>query len=162
MGSKVTCPQCAALLCGVLAVGQVVRCPSCLSGLQIVSQPPAHRGDSDLRRLLVGIGVASAVVGVGVLAFKVVQAATDEVFDSVEFPASFRHDLIDDHVAAHGTWCPACDDLVNFDELSVDHIVALRNGGLTSRSNAAVMCRSCNSMKGAHNSPFDYVRGRRG
>ena len=139
-----------------------VSCPACRTWLKIVQQTPNPRTGVTFCDVLFGIGVACGVVGGGTAIYKMVQAATDEVFEAVEFPASFRSGLIHDHVAKHGSWCPECDHLVDPADLTVDHIVSLRNGGLTSRRNATVMCRSCNSSKGAQNTVLDYVRGRSG
>lgn len=104
--------------------------------------------------------VSAAVVGVSVLTYKVVQAAIDEDFGTGEFPGWFRREFIAQHVARHGCRCPCCGRKVPRDALTVDHIVALANGGRTSRANAAVLCLSCNSAKGARNTALDYVRGR--
>jgi len=49
---------------------------------------------------------------------------------------------------------------VAFEDLTVDHIVCLWNGGRTSRANAVVLCRWCNSSKGARNTFLDFLRGR--
>ena len=99
---------------------------------------------------------------IGVLVFmKAGQALSDEEFNSIEFPAGFRRRFIDAHVERRGTRCLACRRRVPRRRLTVDHIVALANGGRTSRANAQVRCRPCNSSKGARNTPVDYVRGRR-
>lgn len=43
----------------------------------------------------------------------------------------------------HGIPCGATEDL------TADHVVAAAQGGASSRSNIAVLCRSCNTKKGA-------------
>ena len=96
----------------------------------------------------------------GVLAFKLLQATFDEDFGNGEFPGRFRHELIDHHVARHGHRCPECGSRVRRADLTVDHIVPLTGGGRTSRANAAVLCRWCNSSKGAAICLLDLVRGR--
>jgi hypothetical protein len=98
------------------------------------------------------------VVVVGVL--KVAQALLDEEFEGRDFPAAFREELIARHVEAHGCRCPECRRRVSRTDLTVDHIVAFANGGLTSRANAQVLCMSCNASKGAKNSMFDRFWGR--
>jgi hypothetical protein len=111
-------------------------------------------------RLVSGLG---KLLGGGVIAvavYKSWQMATDEVFDSVEFPAWFREELIAEHIKVYGSYCPECGYRVTRSEFTVDHILALANGGLTSRRNARVICRSCNSSKGARNTLLDRLRGR--
>lgn len=97
---------------------------------------------------------------VAYLGFKVLQALTDEEFGDGEYPARVRRELIDEHIDQRGLWCPECDRRVLETEFTVDHRVALVNGGLTSRWNARVICRSCNSRKGSRNSMWDHVWGR--
>lgn len=103
---------------------------------------------------VLGWAVASVAV------FKVLQAASDQVFGGGEYPAQVRNELIEEHIDLYGCWCPDCDRNVPRQLLTVDHRVALVNGGLTSRWNARVICGSCNSRKGAANSPLDYLMGR--
>jgi hypothetical protein len=103
---------------------------------------------------------AAAVVGTAVVAFKVVQAAGDEDFGTAEYRAWFRRELIEGYVDEHGWHCTACGSKVPKGSLTVDHIVALKNGGRTSRANAQVLCLWCNSGKGAKNGLLDYLRGR--
>lgn len=119
---------------------------------------------SDGRDLLLAVG-QGLVIGLGIAAtalaaFKLAQAAFDEDFGDGEFPRSVREELIDKHVAMHGWYCPRCSSNVPPGTLTVDHVVAMRNNGRTSRMNAQVICTSCNSSKGARNTPWDYVRGR--
>jgi len=102
----------------------------------------------------------AAVAGAGILAYKGLQAILDEDFETTEFPAWFRRELIEDHIARYGSWCPWRGHWVHPEDLTVDHIVALVNGGRTSRANAQVLCGDCNSAKGARNSLFDFLRGR--
>jgi hypothetical protein len=102
-----------------------------------------------------------ALLGVGIFGFaKLVEILVDEEFEGIEFPASFRRQFIDAHVEMHGTRCLGCHRRVPRRHLTVDHIVALANGGRTSRANAQVRCVPCNSSKGARNSPVDFLRGR--
>ena len=51
----------------------------------------------------------------------------------------------------HGNWCPAYQrDPHPASDLTVDHVVPLAGGGaLRDIANCAVLCRSCNSTKGA-------------
>jgi hypothetical protein len=44
---------------------------------------------------------------------------------------------------------PRCHRLLTWDDFTVDHIIAYVKGGKTSVRNARLMCRSCNSRKGA-------------
>jgi 5-methylcytosine-specific restriction protein A len=44
---------------------------------------------------------------------------------------------------------PYCSFCKRTKDLTVDHIVPLSNGGFTVESNLQVLCRSCNSSKGA-------------
>ena len=47
-------------------------------------------------------------------------------------------------------WCSVCGHPGSPDNpLTGDHIVPLRHGGLNKRDNVAVLCRGCNSGKGA-------------
>jgi len=46
-------------------------------------------------------------------------------------------------------YCSACRRQLTWDDFTVDHIVAWIKGGKTSLKNAQLMCRSCNSRKGA-------------
>lgn len=45
--------------------------------------------------------------------------------------------------------CPKCHKRLTWDDFTVDHIIAYVKGGKTSLRNARLMCRSCNSRKGA-------------
>lgn len=56
-------------------------------------------------------------------------------------PRSLREEVFLDA----GDRCKWCGRLEN---LSLDHIVALKNGGTNERSNLQCLCRNCNSMKG--------------
>jgi len=103
-----------------------------------------------------------ALLGFGAFAaIKVIEVLVDEEFDGIEFPASFRRRFIDEHVRIYGRRCLACRRGVLRRHLTVDHIVALANGGRTSRANAQIRCRSCNSSKGSRNGVLDHLRGRR-
>jgi len=48
----------------------------------------------------------------------------------------------------YGKWCGRCGSLKN---LTIDHRVSVKNGGDNSLENLRVLCRSCNSKKGAKN-----------
>jgi hypothetical protein len=137
----------------------------CSEFAQMFVTPPAPAtSTTPPEPLLLTIGKvalgATAIAAVGVLTYKIGQAIFDEDFGTVEFPAWFRQELIGKHRAAHGSFCFGCSNRVPRRALVVDHIVALRNGGRTSRANAQVLCTQCNSRKGAKNNPLDYVRGR--
>lgn len=45
--------------------------------------------------------------------------------------------------------CGACNMVFNFEELTVDHIKPWSKGGRTDMENAQLLCKSCNSSKGA-------------
>ncbi|NLH50781.1 MAG: DUF262 domain-containing protein [Myxococcales bacterium] len=45
--------------------------------------------------------------------------------------------------------CPGCGQPLSWNDFTVDHIKAYSKGGKTSLKNAQLMCRSCNSTKGA-------------
>lgn len=119
---------------------------------------PAGRG---LLHLLVQ---ASFVVGGVYITYKVVQALTDDVYDSRTLPASVRYDLIDDHIDRHGgAWCPGWGidgHWVDDADLCIDHILPWAAGGRTSVNNSQVLCRGCNAAKGATVGLLDHVRGR--
>lgn len=137
-------------------------CPYCGRALPVGTAPsPTLDGDFE-RHEAPGDQVARLLRAAifGVLAFKLVQAAFDEDFGDGEFPRRFRHELIDVHVARHGRRCARCGSRVRRCDLTVDHIIPLSRGGRTSRFNAAVLCRRCNSSKGAEVSLLDLVRGR--
>ena len=103
-----------------------------------------------------------ALLGLGAFAaIKVIEVLLDEEFVGIEFPAAFRRRLIDQHLRMYGPRCHGCRRRVARRHLTVDHIIALKNGGRTSRANAQVRCRSCNSSKGARNGLRDHLRGRR-
>ena len=100
--------------------------------------------------------------GAGV-AYKVIQALTDQEWPGTEFPKEFRETLIDEHWSWRGGTCPSCDrrNLRKID-LTVDHIVPIRKGGRNSKNNAQVLCGPCNSSKGDRVSPLDKFVGRGG
>lgn len=102
---------------------------------------------------------ASVMLGVGII-YKVAQAALDEDFGTTEFPAWFRDELISSHIESHGHYCTSCGCRTRRRDFQVDHIVALVNGGRTSRANARVICRGCNASKGGRNDTMDYFWGR--
>jgi len=126
--------------------------------------PPPTPAPTTTKDVLVGLGLGvlagAAIVGGAILLFKGGQAVLDEDFGTTEFPAWFRREKIDAHVAAHGWHCTKCNCDVTPGSLTVDHIVSLKNRGRTSRMNARVLCLWCNSSKGGRNVPLDYLRGR--
>jgi hypothetical protein len=126
--------------------------------------PPSPVVPSPGRELVLAFakGFFGALLAIGgaVATYKVGQAIFDEDFGTVEFPLWFRRQKIKAHVAIHGWYCPKCKRSVRRGSLTVDHIVALQNGGHTSRLNAQVICGPCNSSKGARNVPLDFLRGR--
>jgi hypothetical protein len=109
--------------------------------------------------------IAGTILGGGALLaigtiYKIGQAALDEDFGTTEFPALFRDDLITSHIESRGHYCTACGCRTWRRDFQVDHIVALVNGGRTSRANARVICRWCNARKGGRNDTMDYFWGR--
>ena len=100
------------------------------------------------------------VVGGTVVVHKVGQAMFDEDFGGRRFPDWFRQEKIREHRRTNGRVCPACGYEVRVRDLTVDHIVPHAKGGLTSRSNAAVICGSCNSRKRDQAGLLDCLRGR--
>lgn len=62
----------------------------------------------------------------------------------------------------HGNWCPGYQRRAHpAADLTVDHVVPLAAGGAPfDIANTAVLCRSCNSTKGARSSALNH--GRRG
>lgn len=107
-----------------------------------------------------GLLLLAVALGGLFVAYKVGQALTDEDFGGRAYPSSFREELIGEHVRKHGSRCLRCDRRVPTRELSVDHIIPWARRGLTSRSNAAVLCRACNSAKGARVGWTEWLRGR--
>jgi hypothetical protein len=49
--------------------------------------------------------------------------------------------------------CSVCDIKLTWQNFTVDHVKPHSKGGLTSRANAALACKSCNSKKGNRSSP---------
>lgn len=47
------------------------------------------------------------------------------------------------------THCPVCGENMNRNDKTLDHIVPLSKGGMHSIHNSIIVCRSCNSSKGA-------------
>jgi hypothetical protein len=45
--------------------------------------------------------------------------------------------------------CPSCKQALTWENFTVDHVLAHAKGGATSLNNAQLMCRGCNSRKGA-------------
>jgi 5-methylcytosine-specific restriction endonuclease McrA len=46
--------------------------------------------------------------------------------------------------------CKKCGEVLTWDNFTIDHIKPYSKGGRTSLDNAQLMCRSCNSRKGAN------------
>lgn len=44
--------------------------------------------------------------------------------------------------------CQYCDDVFDFDELTIDHVIPRMAGGRTTWENCVTSCKSCNSLKG--------------
>lgn len=126
----------------------------------VILVPPINPQPINVQGIIETVMTILGYATVAFVAYKGLQFVFDEDFGDGEFPRWFRDELRDDHVALHGSRCPRCEERVRYEELTVDHIVAMKNGGLTSRVNAEIMCRSCNSRKGARNTFFDYARGR--
>ncbi|MBE6876714.1 MAG: HNH endonuclease [Ruminococcus sp.] len=55
--------------------------------------------------------------------------------------------------------CVACGKWFPKSEITVDHIIPKRKGGLDVISNLQAMCRSCNSSKRDRQSKLDTVKG---
>lgn len=163
--SRIRCQSCGALFRVIEAWnGAAVQCPSCKRMLAIQLVPTAAQQQAPQTSAEPGFGEvllkALGYVAVGMVAYKGLQALFDEDFGNGEYPCWFREELREEHVAQYGCRCPQCGRRVRYDDLTVDHVVSLKNGGRSSRANAEVMCRSCNSRKGGKNSFIDYIRGR--
>lgn len=46
--------------------------------------------------------------------------------------------------------CQYCDDVFDYEELTIDHVVPRMHGGKTNWLNCATSCKSCNFKKGSH------------
>jgi len=55
--------------------------------------------------------------------------------------------------------CVACGKWFTKEQITVDHIIPKRKGGLDVISNLQAMCRSCNSSKRDRQSGLDTVKG---
>ena len=55
--------------------------------------------------------------------------------------------------------CVACGKWFPKEQITVDHIIPKRKGGLDVISNLQAMCRSCNSSKRDRQSKLDTVKG---
>lgn len=57
--------------------------------------------------------------------------------------------ILAEHRRTNGDWCPGYQREAHMtSDLTVDHIVAMRNGGAPyDRTNLTVLCRSCNGRK---------------
>ena len=162
MAANFHCALCGAAFSVVHALhGSMVQCPGCYQTLIIRFTPPSNPHPiAQTPGLGLTVGRILGYAALGFFAYKGLQAALDEDFGEGEFPQWFRDEMREDHIASYGSRCPRCSKRVRYNDLTIDHVVALRNGGLTSRANAEIMCRRCNSRKGARNSTFDYARGR--
>ena len=163
--SDICCQPCGALFPVRDAYdGGRVQCPCCGCLLIIGRCPPPgeHHAPQVLPRARFGEALAKVIgyTAIGVLTYKGLQALFDEDFGGGEYPRWFRDEVREEHVAGYGYRCRKCGERVRFDDLTVDHVVSLKNGGRTSRANADVICLSCNCQKGARNSLLDYIRGR--
>ena len=47
--------------------------------------------------------------------------------------------------------CPSCSEILTWENFTIDHVKPYSLGGKSTLSNAALMCRKCNSKKGAKN-----------
>lgn len=112
------------------------------------------------RKVSIVQGVLLAGAGlIGTIFFgKVVQAATDTVFDHRLFPRTVRRELIAKHIACHGPYCPSCGEYTL--DWEIDHRHPWSRGGLTSLANAQVLCRGCNNRKSDSFSFLDVLLGR--
>lgn len=70
---------------------------------------------------------------------------------AAKFDAASDGTTLSDVVALHGPRCLACG---TEDDLSVDHVISLFNGGDDTINNKQPLCRSCNSSKGKND--LDY------
>ena len=121
---------------------------------------PAAPGPSALESVAKGVAIAGGLALGGFALWKLFQAAVDEDFGSRFFPQSFRDEMREAHVETHGYSCPECGEETDWEDLTLDHVVAWANWGRTSRMNARVRCRRCNGRKSDRNSLLDYVVGR--
>jgi len=154
------CPVCGFLLQYLNAWdGAPVRCDRCESDLEIRLRPtfsPHSRSTPGTPPQLRWLARA----GVGLLAWKALQALFDVDYGDGEYPASVRAGLIAEHIAAYGCWCPACGRRVPRRELTINHKVPMAANGRTSLANAEALCRSCNCSRGARYNAWDWLRGR--
>lgn len=155
---NVSCPTCGAAL--AVVSGAPVACPGCAQFLVLARVPAPPPPVTGVGAFALGALGGLGLIALGIVGYKVAQAVTDEDFGTVEFPARFRRELIAAHIARDGRRCPRCRRHVRRRDLAVDHVVALANGGRTSRANARVLCRACNSRKGARQTFTDYIAGR--
>src|SRR5579862_1066810 len=142
MPTNFHCSMCGAAFSVVNALhGSIVQCPGCYGRLTILCIPPSP--NRHLIDQAPGFGGAlTKLLGyaaLGFLAYKGLQAALDEDFGEGEFPQWFRDEMREAHIASYGSRCPCCEKRVQYQDLTIDHIVALINGGLTSRANAEIM-----------------------
>lgn len=57
---------------------------------------------------------------------------------------------VKDNLFAQSQRCCKCNSVKKYNELEVDHIVAWSKGGRTNLQNAQLLCKSCNTSKGAN------------
>ena len=157
-----TCPSCGRQ--AFLSPGQQ-RCPACAMALQVSPAPAAPQQAQDGPSLL---GFVAAVAGTAVVTYgvvKVVQALTDEEYDTRTLPREARRRFLDQHEDHHGPgYCPGWGDqgahYVDSEHLQVDHRIPHAHGGRTSWYNSQALCRSCNAAKGARTTWLDLLGGR--
>ena len=132
--------------------------PCCRAYLAIPAAvpPPAPRAPGWVETIAAG----ALVLGGLALTYKALQALLDEDYGTIEYPKRIRDQMREDHIAVWGPVCPSCGDEVPFEDLTIDHVIALINGGMTSRANAQVLCRRCNGRKAGHQRALDYFWGR--
>ena len=46
--------------------------------------------------------------------------------------------------------CQYCDDVFDYDELTIDHVIPRMAGGKSVWENCVTACKSCNHSKGSH------------
>ncbi len=100
--------------------------------------------------------------GGALVTYKVLQAMFDVEYPDRTLPRKIKDGLKWAHIDAHGEVCTCCGHAAGFADLAIDHIIAWAAGGRTSISNSRVICRWCNSAKGATTTVLDMIRGRGG
>ncbi|MGD0572905.1 MAG: DUF262 domain-containing protein [Sedimentisphaerales bacterium] len=81
---------------------------------------------------------------------KILRGLLEPIFESKDSKRSFspeqRRILWNTDVAKK---CVSCHRKLTWDDFTIDHVIAHTRGGLSRVENARLMCRSCNSRKGA-------------